>query len=177
MDLERLFLKRQSTREYDSKPVSEEQIKKICSLALLAPSACNGQPYKLYAVTGEKAKPFAENLKLYGRNGWTDNCPCFIVIEQKPPVEIKRGESIISNSSFIQNDVGILASYITLAAEDMDLQTCIIGLRNERGIAEFLNLPKDTKFPLVIALGHKAEGYPVREKHRNAFEDTFKLIK
>lgn len=62
MDLEELFLVRQSTREYSDKPVSEEDLLEICRLAKLAPSAINSQPYKMYAISGEKAKAFAKNV-------------------------------------------------------------------------------------------------------------------
>lgn len=88
-----------------------------------------------------------------------------------------RGERRLSNEEYIPEDIGILSAYITLAAENAGLQTCIIGLRDEKGIAEFLNLPEGTGFPLVIALGYAVEGYPVREKRRRALDETFKLIK
>ena len=88
-----------------------------------------------------------------------------------------RGERRISNEEYIPEDIGILSAYITLAAESMGLQTCIIGLRDDAGIAEFLNLPKGTDFPLIIAVGYAVNDYPVREKRRRAFEETYKLIK
>jgi len=175
--LEQLYLTRQSTREYSDAPVKDCELEKICRLGLLAPSAINGQPYKLYAVNGKRAKQFAENIKIHGRNAWADGCAAFIVIEQTEPVHISRGEKTISNEPFIQNDIGILTAYLTLAAESMDIQSCIVGLRDEQKIAEFLNLPAGTRFPLVIALGHKADGYPVREKQRRDFESVYKLIK
>ena len=41
MELEKLFLKRQSTREYCEKPVSDDELREIFRLAVLAPSAVN----------------------------------------------------------------------------------------------------------------------------------------
>lgn len=177
MDLENLFLKRQSTREYGAKPVSDEDLLEICRLAKLAPSAINSQPYRLYAVNGAKSKEFAKNVQLMGSNKWASDCPAFIVIEQgKPPILERLGQKI-TKTEFVPIDIGILAAYITLAAENMGIQTCILGMRNEKGIAEFLGLGAETKFPLVIAVGYAAEGYPVREKTRKPFADTVKLIK
>ncbi len=177
MNLEELFLTRQSTREFCDKPVPDEVLEKICRLGVLAPSAINAQPWDLYAVNGEKAKDFTRFVQIGGANAWADGAKAYIVIKERPAHAIMRGERRVSNEEFIPNDIGILAAYLTLAAESLGVQSCIIGLRDERGIADFLNLPQGTPFPLVIALGYKAEGYPVREKRRRDFEQTYKLIK
>ncbi len=177
MNLEKLFLTRQSTREFSDRKVTDEEIENICRLAHLAPSAINGQPYKLYGINGKKAKEFAVNIQKNGANKWADGAAAFIVIEQTEPVEIHRGERVVSNAPFIANDIGILAAYITLAAETSGVQSCIVGLRDEEAIAKFLNLPVGTRFPLIIALGHAAENYPVREKQRKSFDEIYKLIK
>ena len=177
MNLEELFLKRQSTREFSEREVADEDLKEICRLATLAPSAVNQQPYNLYAINGEKAKAFTKNVQKEGANAWADNCHCYIVIEARPPRVIIRGERRISNEEYIPEDIGILSAYIVLAAESKGLQTCIIGLRDEKAIAEFLNLPEGTGFPLIIAVGYAVEGYPVREKRRRAFDETFNIIK
>ncbi len=177
MKLEELFLKRQSTREFSDKSVADADLEKICRLATLAPSAVNQQPYNLYAINGSKAKNFTKNIQKEGANAWADCCGAYIVIQARPPRVIMRGERRISNEEFIPEDIGILSAYIALAAEDMGLQTCILGLRDEKGIANFLNLPEETSFPLVIAVGYAAEGYQLREKRRRNFEETFKLIK
>lgn len=177
MGIEKLFAARQSTREYSEKSIDDATLERICRLATYAPSAINAQPYKMYAVNGEKAKKFAANVQPYGRNAWADGCAAFIVIEELAPVEIRRGDKVISNAEFIGNDVGILSAYIALAAESLGVQSCIIGLRDEKAIADFLHLPENTRFPLIIALGYKAEGYPVREKQRRDFSETYTLIK
>lgn len=178
MEIEKLYLTRQSTREYDeNKKVSDEDLLEICRLAKLAPSAINSQPYKLYAINGEKAKTFAKNVQVLGSNKWASKCPAFIVIEQgKPPLLERLGQKIVK-TEFVPIDIGILSAYIVLAAEDMGIQTCILGMRDEKAIAEFLGLKDGTKFPLVIAVGYAAEGYPVREKKRKDFDDTVKLVK
>ena len=178
MELEKLYLTRQSTREYDAnRKVKDEDLLEICRLAKLAPSAINSQPYNLYAVNGEKAKAFAKNVQVLGSNKWASDCPAFIVIEQgKPPILERLGQKITKNE-FVPIDIGILSAFIVLAAENMGIQTCIVGMRDEKAIAQFLGLKDGTKFPLVIAVGYAIEGYPIREKKRKDFEDTVKLIK
>lgn len=177
MNLKELYLKRQSTREFSDRTVTDEVLESVCRLATLAPSAINAQPWRLYAVAGQKAKEFTPLVQTNGANDWADGTNAYIVIESLPPHALTRGERRVSNEEFIPNDVGILTAFITLAAEEAGLGSCIIGLRDERGIAEFLDLPDGTKFPLVVALGYPAEGYPVREKRRRDFDKVYKLIK
>lgn len=177
MNLEELFRTRQSTREFCDKPVPDGTLEKICRLAALAPSAINAQPWDMFAINGAKAKEFAHLVQKGGANGWADGAKAFIVIKERPAHSVDRGERVVSNAEFIPNDIGILVAYLTLAAEDAGVQSCIIGLRDEDGIADFLGLPKGTAFPLVVALGYKAKNYPLREKRRREFEQNYKLIK
>ncbi len=108
MDIENLFLKRQSTREFSDKPIDDEILEKICRLSILAPSAINAQPYDLYAINGEKVKNFTVNIQKNGANAWADGATAFIVIKERQPHAIMRGERRVSNEEFIANDVGIL---------------------------------------------------------------------
>ena len=51
---------RQSCRSYDSaKEIETEKLDAILRAAQLAPSACNGQPYKITVCTGDTAKSVA----------------------------------------------------------------------------------------------------------------------
>ena len=52
---------RQSCRSYDSaREVEDEKLDKILASARLAPSACNGQPYRISVCRGDAAKKVAE---------------------------------------------------------------------------------------------------------------------
>lgn len=82
MDIEQLLLTRQSCRNYQEKPVDEETLRKIAELAHLAPSACNAQPWKIYAATGAKAKEVAHALQGMGMNKFTEKCPAFFAIAE-----------------------------------------------------------------------------------------------
>lgn len=177
MDIEELYLKRQSTRKYSNKPVDDELLEKICRLAALAPSAKNSQPWKMFAINGAKAKEFAPCVQMFGANKWASGCPAFIVIELDRGKLEERISERFSFGDFSGNDIGLLAAYIVLAAESLGLQTCILGIRDEARIAQFLGEPDGSRFPLVIAMGYAEEDYPVREKDRKPFDEIFKLIK
>ena len=88
--LKELFLTRQSCRSFSSRPVSKEQIEEICSLAALAPSACDLQPWKVYAVTGEKRKPLADFLIGSGKAPFVGDAPAFLIIAENPAASRER---------------------------------------------------------------------------------------
>ena len=45
MKFEEMLLKRESCRAYADKPVSREDLLKICDAGRLSPSGCNAQPW------------------------------------------------------------------------------------------------------------------------------------
>lgn len=175
-DLEELYLHRQSCRSFSNKPVPEELVTEICRLALLAPSACNAQPWKLVAVTGEKAKELAKGLQDMGMNKFASDAPVLVaVVEGKSNLTAKVGARYKDND-FTHNDLGILTAHLVLAADAAGLGSCILGWRNENKLRPVLGLGKDARIPEVIALGYPADGYETRPKKRKSMEETFTLI-
>lgn len=116
MDIEKLFLTRQSTRRYSEQPVSDEELERICRLGALAPSAKNSQPWKMFAINGEKAKDFACCVQMFGANKWASGCPAFIAIELKRGKLAEKIAEKFTFADFAGNDIGLLTAYITLAA-------------------------------------------------------------
>ena len=57
-----LMKERHSARDFQSKEIPEETLKKIITIALDSPSWCNSQPWKIYVVTG---KPLEEIRKIW----------------------------------------------------------------------------------------------------------------
>ena len=176
-ELEQLYLKRQSCREFSEKDVPDELIQKICELALLAPSACNAQPWKLIAVKGEKKDALAKAVQGMGMNKFVSSAPVLIaVLEGKSNLAAKTGGKL-GDSDFVHNDIGIMTAHLVLAAEAAGLGTCIIGWRNEKTIRSVLALDEKARIPHVVALGYPPEGYEVRQKKRKPLDETYKLMK
>ena len=60
---------RQSCRAYDeARCVEQEKLEAILEAARLAPSACNGQPYKITVCRGQAAKDVASGLVVSARS-------------------------------------------------------------------------------------------------------------
>ena len=177
-DIEKLYLHRQSCRSFDlERPVSDELLREVCRLALLAPSACNSQPWKLLAVTGEKAKQLAAGVQDLGMNKFASDAPAFIVVLEGTGNLTATVGSRFKNTDFLHNDIGIMTAHLVLAAEAAGLATCILGWRNEEKLRNILLLPEKTRIPHIIAIGYASAGYETREKKRKSMEDTFVLLK
>lgn len=176
-ELEKLYLTRQSCRSFDAnRPVERELLERICRIALLSPSACNAQPWKLYVATGEQAKQVIKGLQDMGVNKFASDAPAVIVVAESKGNLISSVGSSIKKTDFTHNDIGILTAHLVLAAEAAGLQTCILGWRNESKLQKSLSLPKGTKIPHAIVLGYATEGYEVREKKRKPAKDTLIFI-
>ncbi len=177
-DIEKLYLHRQSCRSFDcEKPVSDELLKEVCRLALLAPSACNSQPWKLLAVTGERAKELAAGVQDLGMNKFASDAPAFIVVLEGAGNLSATVGSRFKNTDFLHNDIGIMTAHLVIAADAAGLSTCILGWRNEDKLRKILHLPEKTRIPHIIAIGYASEGYEIHEKKRKPMEETFALIK
>ena len=79
-----LVKSRESCREYDkSKPVENEKLRAIIGAAVLAPSACNSQPWHFTVVNSKEKSPLLANaIQKLGSNKFTAECPSFIVINE-----------------------------------------------------------------------------------------------
>ena len=153
-----LFLKRQSCRSFSEKPVAKEQIREICTLAGLAPSACNMQPWKVYAITGKKLAAVKALLKANGKAAFIDDAPVLLAIgEDTKASEQFRPE--LNLPYYTPGDVGEFTAYLVLAAEAAGLASCIIGWQNKNGIKEILDLSENVSIPWFVALGYSSDGY------------------
>ena len=175
-DIRELYTHRQSCRAFDGTPVEQTLLKEICELALLAPSACNAQPWKLVAVTGEKVRQIAACTQSLGMNKHASNAGAFVVvIEGKSNLTAKLGGRM-KGVDFTPGDVGIMTAHLILAADAAGVSSCILGWRDEKSIRRVLSLDDDARIPYVIALGYAKKDDPVRPKTRKLSSETLTLI-
>ena len=72
-------------------------------------------------------------------------------------------------------DLGIAASYITLAAEDEGIGSCILGWFDEKRIKELVSIPQNKRLMLIISLGYTVKAK--RRKIRKEFDDIVSFEK
>ena len=177
-DLENLFLTRQSCRNFNpEKTPDSETLKKITELAMLSPSACNSQPWR-FIVTNKKdvAQGISSATRMLGRNTFTQNCTAFAVMVEDAPCFTERAGVKLTGRDFVGYDLGLACAHFVIAAEGMGVNTCILGLFNEKEIKKLLNIPEKQSVKLVIAMGYASDDDVIRKKIRKPYTDTCEFI-
>ena len=156
---------RQSCRSYDAgKDVEEEKLQAVLKAAQLAPSACNGQPYKITVCKGDTAKAVAAACAGMGLNKFAPQAPVQLVISEMPYVKSAALGAKLKKNDYRSIDIGILAAYITAEAAAQGLGTCILGWLDDGKIRSLCDLEYPVR--LVITIGYAAEGDKLRTKKR-----------
>ena len=155
---------RQSCRAYDeNRPVEEEKLNAILEAARLAPSACNGQPYKLTVCRGDTAKEVAKACMGLGMNKFAVQAPVVIVISEMPYVKSAAMGAKVKGNDYRSIDIGIATAYLTAEATAQGLSTCILGWLDSDKICALCGLEHPVR--LVITVGY-AKDETIRPKKR-----------
>lgn len=175
-DIEALYLHRQSCRAFSGAPVARDLLQKVCSVALLAPSACNAQPWKLVAVTGDRTEAVAACTQKMGMNKFASGAGAFVAVTAGKSNLTARAGGRMTGTDFTANDLGIFTAHLVLAADAAGLASCILGWRDEKALCKVLGLPEKTQIPVVVALGYAEDGYEIREKKRKSLDETLVML-
>lgn len=160
---------RQSCRSYDEKrSVEQEKLDAILEAVRLAPSACNGQPYRLTVCRGQAAKDVVKATTGMGMNKFAAQAPVQIVISEEPYVATAAAGARVKGNDYRSMDIGIAAAYLTAEAAAQGLGSCMLGWFSDKKIREICNLEHPVR--LVVCLGYPKEGDPLRNKTRKSLE-------
>ena len=180
MTFEEMDYTRQSNRKYDaSKEVEMEKLIKICEVAMLAPSACNSQPWKLHIVKDNKEQvdSLRKSCQVVGLNKFLNDVNSFIVIEQVFGNTSAKLGSTMGKNDLNSMDIGILASYLCFAAMEEGLGTCILGAFRKDVMQKAMGFSKSQVVRLVIAVGYPRENDPIRKKVRKTSDKVIEIHK
>lgn len=170
-----LALNRQSCRDFNGELVEKEKLEKAIETALLAPSACNSQPWKIYCVINEeKRAEVLDALTEKDRNLFLKKATAFLVIAEREAKIMPDVEKRFHAGFFVKYDIGELIAYLTLALKEQGLESCIIGWANADKLKASLNLSEKEGAHLVVAVGKS--NIPLREKARKPKKDVVEFI-
>lgn len=170
MDFLKIAKARQSCRAYEEgKMVEQEKLDAILEASRLAPSACNGQPYKLTVCRGKAAQEVALACRGLGMNKFAVQAPVTIVVSEMPYVKSAAMGARVKGNDYRSIDIGIATAYLTAEAAAQGLSTCILGWLDDAKIREICGLEHPVR--LVITLGYAKEGDPLRRKVRKELSD------
>ena len=149
-----LIIKRRTIRQFQSKPVSREILKKIVNAARLAPSAANLQPLEFLVVD---KKAFANKIFLCLK--WAAYiAPKGNPIPGQEPTAyiVVLANKKIRKDSY-ERDVGASVENMILTALEMDIGSCWLLSIDRKKIRDILRIPQHLWIDSVLALGYPAE--------------------
>ena len=156
---------RHSCRSYDgTRSVEEEKLTAVLEAARLAPSACNGQPYRFTVCRGNAAREVAAATMGMGMNKFAPQAPVCIVVSEEPYVKSAAVGARLKKNDYRSIDIGIATAYLTAEAAAQGLATCILGWLDDEKIRAICGLTQPVR--LVITLGYAKEGDKLRTKKR-----------
>lgn len=177
MTFEQMLLNRESCRSYRDKPVSRENLIKICEAGRLTPSGCNAQPWKFMVIDEMDARARLCDALLVegGLTGapWREECPAFIaLVEQKATLMPAAIEYYKDSQRFAQGDIGMASLNMCYQAMELGISTCILGMIDQKKMQKHFGIPEGEEVRLVLAVGYSKEEKAPRTKMRKAFDDV-----
>ena len=163
MDTIKCIKTRRSIRKFTGEKVSHDVIREIVDAASYAPSWKNTQITRYIVVEDEALKnKIAEdcvmNFSFNTKN--IKGAPQLVVVTYRKGIcgYERDGSFTTSKGDKWQNfDTGIATQTFCLAAHEKGVATVILGVFDDKDVAEALNLPDDREVAALIAMGY-AEG-------------------
>ena len=157
---------RQSDRSFEpGRTIERDVLERILEAGRLAPSACNGQPWHFTVVTDSELLPqVGKAPSSLGMNRFVKDAAALVLITHEPTNITSKLGCGIKDKDFPMMDLGIASAYITLAAEDEGIGSCILGWFDEKKIKQLTGIPEKKRLMLIVALGYAAK--PKRKKIR-----------
>lgn len=168
---------RQSDRSYEpGRVIGREVLERILEAGRLAPSACNGQPWHFTVVTDPQLLvEVGRATSSLGMNRFVKDASALVLITLEPTNITSKLGCGIKDKDFPIMDLGIASAYMTLAAEDEGIGSCILGWFDEKKIKELVGVPQKKRLMLIISLGYNLK--PKRKKIRKDFDKVVSFEK
>lgn len=158
MSFMELAKNRYSVRKFTDEDVSQNLLDKIIEAGMVAPTAKNNQPQRIYVIKSPEglAKIDALTPCRYG-------APVVFLFAYNEDEEWKNPKQagIVSG----QQDVSIVATHMMLEAKDLGLDTLWINFFPNSETEKAFSLPKNEKAVLLMALGHASPDAKPSESH------------
>ena len=165
---------RRSIRNFLDRPVEREKVMLCLEAARLAPSACNSQPWKFIIVDDRELKDRlcrAAFSGIYSVMSFAGKAPLVVAVVSEKEKFLERIGGLLRDTRFYLIDIGIATEHFILQAEELGLGTCWIGWFDERAVKSVLDVPKDRKVDVLIAVGYCDRKNLGRPHKRDSMEE------
>lgn len=165
---------RHTIREFSNERIKLEKIEHVINIALSTPSACNRQPWRVYAISDTSyIKKIIE--KQGGLKGYQNHPPMLLVITSDVQYY---GGPIERNAAYI--DGGLFSMSVLYGLEYEGFAACTLNaslnLENEKYIKELVEIKQTEKIIMFIAVGNMLDEVKVPISTRDKNESILKYI-
>lgn len=152
---------RRSVRKFTEEKVPHEVLEQLVELSRWAPSWKNTQIARYVAVEDEALKScIAEEATIPWNEGIIKGAPVLMVmtyVEKRSGFERDGSFSTTKGDRWQNFDCDVAAATFGLAAHELGLGSVVLGIFDEKKLAELLELPEGMGVACLMPLGYPAE--------------------
>ena len=141
---------RYSVRSFQDRPITEEHMNRILEAGLVAPTACNNQPQKIYIAKSQDVRK-----KLASVCRCTFDAPVILVVCYDRTRDWKNKLQPGYGSG--ETDAAIVCTHMMLEAAELGIGTCWVGYFNAEQVAQVLGLPENVTVSALLPMGYPAD--------------------
>lgn len=171
MEFETVIKERFSVRDYADRPIEDQKLSKIIKAGLIAPTACNNQPQRIYVLKSEAALS-----KIRSITRCAFNAPIVLMIAYDEAEEWHNPlqEGIFSG----QQDVSIAATQMMLEAWNLGIASCWVDFFPNDDTAKAFCLPENIKPVMLLPIGYGSETAVPAKGHlsKRPVEEIVKIL-
>lgn len=162
MNFSDLIQHRYSVRAYKPDPIPKDILDRVLQAAIMAPTAANRQPFRLFVIDTKAHRQQLE--KLYHRS-WFVQAPLVIGIAAVTDEAWVRRDG----KNYAEVDATIAMDHLILQAADLGLGTCWVAAFDPEVARSLLSLPDNWEPIAFTPLGFPADE-PRQKKRRGQAE-------
>ena len=167
MDFLELAQKRYSCRKFSDKAVEQDNVDKIIQAGILAPTAMNKQPFKIWEIRGEGIN------KLAKATPFTFGASVILAIGAKSTDTYVRP---FDGKNFCEIDAAIAATHMMLEVADLGLGTTWVGHFDPKVLKQEFPQMKDYEVVALFPIGYPLVEPSDRHKIRKTKEELFEKV-
>ena len=147
MDVMKAILERRSIRDFQAKPIEKGKLERVLEAGRQAPSAGNGQPWRIVVVT--EAATRKKLAQAANGQAFVGEAPAVIV-----GCAVKTDKVMSCGQRAYPIDVAICMTTMSLAAVGEGLGTCWIGAFKEDEVKKVLGIPAEVRVVELMPIGY-----------------------
>lgn len=158
MSIVDVMAERYSERRFSSQPIEEQKLRAIVEAGALAPTAENRQPQRILVLRGAEA---LEKMDRCTRCRF--GAPAVLVLAYDMTQATRHPDVM----DFGPIDVAIVGDHMSLAAAEMGIHSCWVGLIDPSALRREFDIPQTYRIVGVMPLGYPSERSRPSRLHRS----------